>query len=55
MNTNERNASAAVKGPSAEVSEGEKRLRLSVLRMKKVRSGVVGGGELEPGTAAEPW
>lgn len=51
MNTNERNAIAA-KGPSTEVSEGEKRLRLSVLRMKKVRSGVVGGIE---GPAKPSW
>jgi hypothetical protein len=54
MNTNERNAIAA-KGPSAEVSEGKERLRLSVSRMKKVRSGVVAGLETEPGTAGQAW
>ena len=52
MNSMKRDDEPKAVEPSAETSEGAKRLRLSVVRLKKLRSHVKGGGEESPVAAS---
>lgn len=56
MNANKHDDAATKVEPDGKVSEGVKRLQLSVTRMKRLRSGVAGGNSGEPDSpAATSW
>jgi hypothetical protein len=56
MNAHEHDDATTKVEPDSKVGEGVKRLRLSVTRMKRLRSGVAGGNSGDPeSTAPTSW
>lgn len=54
MNANEHDDATTKVEPDSKVSEGVKRLQLSVTRMKRLRSNVTGGNSGEPDSTGTP-